>query len=150
MFSMVVTLEVSHCETSPLKAVAEWNIACVVVTLEVSHCETSLLKIVAERNMWIMVVTLEVSHCETSPLKAVASLNMACMVVALEVSHVEMAPYFEVAVVESESHSSTAPDRVESSKLDGQLAEPLLPENMSVVVIDERFQHRSWLNSEAE
>ena len=35
--------------------------------------------------------------------------------VALEVSHVEMSPYLLVAVVESESHSSTAPDRVESS-----------------------------------
>ena len=45
---------------------------CIVVTLEVSHCETSLLNDVASLNISYMVVTLEVSHCEISPLKEVA------------------------------------------------------------------------------
>ena len=48
MYSMVVTLKVSHCETSPLKEVAESNTRYMVDTLEVPHCETSPLKEVAE------------------------------------------------------------------------------------------------------
>ena len=51
MYARVVTLEVSHCETSPLKRVAEPNMSRMVVTIEVSHCETSSLKAVAELNM---------------------------------------------------------------------------------------------------
>ena len=38
-----------------------------VVTLEVSHCETSSLKEVAEKNKLAKLVVLEVSHVETCP-----------------------------------------------------------------------------------
>ena len=48
MRHMVVTLDVSHCEASPLKELAVLNMACVVVTLEVSHCEIPPSNEVAE------------------------------------------------------------------------------------------------------
>ena len=126
---------------------------CMVVTIEVSHCEISLLKEVAEVNICCMVVTFEVSHCETSSLKEVAEENICSMPVALEVSHVEIYPYLASAMVALLSHSSTAPESVSSSNEDtadrvgagvgGQSAEPLLLVNIFVVVIDETSQHRS-------
>ena len=72
------------------------------------------------------------------------------------------------AVVVSLSHSSTASESVESSNEEGvgrgvgngvgdvvgigdeQLAEPLLPVNISVAVTDETSQHRSCSKLEAE
>ena len=84
--------------------------------------------------MFSMVVTLEVSHCEISSLKEdAASLyesqselaqNSSSKLVELEVSQAEICPYWDSTAVESESHSSTAPDRVESSNEDAKL-EPL-------------------------
>ena len=66
---------------------------------------------------------------------------MSCILVTLEVSHVEMCPYLASVVDESESHSFTAPDRVDSSKVEQN--EPLLPVNISVVAIDDTSQHRN-------
>ena len=41
---MLVTIDVSHTETSSLKEMADLNIHVIVVTLEVSHCDISSLK----------------------------------------------------------------------------------------------------------
>ena len=43
MYGMVVTLETSHLEMSPLNDDAEWNIYGMLVTLETSHLEMSPL-----------------------------------------------------------------------------------------------------------
>ena len=80
--------------------------------------------------------------------------DMAVIFVALEVSHVEICPYLASVTVASSSHSSAAPESVESSNDDvvgfgvgdgvgGHATEPLLPANMLVVVTDETSQHRS-------
>ena len=68
--------------------------------------------------MYCMFVVLEVSQREISALNDVAEENMLYMLVTLEVSHVEMCPYLASVAVASLSHSSTAPERVESSKVD--------------------------------
>ena len=104
----------------------------VSVTLEVSHCEISALKEVAEQNSLFIVVALEVSHAEISSLKEPAASvyesqyeslaqKSASKLVALDVSHVEMCPYLASVVVASLSHSSTAPESVESSNDDPKL-----------------------------
>ena len=73
MSAMVVTLDTSHLEMSPLNDEAEVNISCMFVTLETSHLETSLLNNDAEANILAILVTLDTSHLEMSLLNSDAS-----------------------------------------------------------------------------
>ena len=73
MPSMVITLDTSHAEMSPLNDVAEWNMMRMLVTLDTSHLEMSQLNASAWKNISSMSVTLDTSHLETSPVNLFAS-----------------------------------------------------------------------------
>ena len=66
---MVVILDTSQFEISPLNDNAELNIFSVLFTLDISHLEMSPSNDDAEENISTMVVTPETSHLERSPLK---------------------------------------------------------------------------------
>ena len=76
--SMVVTLDTSHLDRSPLNDDARLNIESMVVTLDTSHLDRSLLN-VAYVNILSMLVTLDTSHLERSPLNDDAETNMLAM-----------------------------------------------------------------------
>ena len=92
MPDMVVTLDTSHLEMSPLNDDASWNMAHMEITLDTSHLEMSPLNDAAERNTPSMLITLDTSHLERSLLNDVAQWNMVHMVVTLDTSHLEMSP----------------------------------------------------------
>ena len=64
---MLVTLDTSHFEISPLNDVARMNILDMSFALDTSHFEISPLNKVLKENMWLMSITPEVSHCPIDP-----------------------------------------------------------------------------------
>ena len=72
MYIMLVTLDTSHLERSPLKDDVEWNMPRMVVTLDTSHLEMSPLNLSAPRtasglNNSFISVTAETSHAPIGP-----------------------------------------------------------------------------------
>ena len=90
---MLVTLDTSHFERSPLNENAELNIPYISVTLDTSHFEMSPLKEFAPANMAYILVTLDTSHFEMSPLNDVAELNVRLISVTVETSQDPMGPW---------------------------------------------------------
>ena len=87
------TFDVTHLSQSVrLNDAAPLNIFSILVTLETSHLETSPLNDDAEANMRSMSVTFDTFHLERSPLNVDADLNMYAMVVAFDTSHLERSP----------------------------------------------------------
>ena len=87
-----LAVEVLHLPQSVCaKDDAEANMRIMLVTLDTSHLEMSPLNDDAA-NMPSMVVTLDTSHLEMSPLNDDAEQNMSCMVVTFDTSHLEMSP----------------------------------------------------------
>ena len=86
MCVILVTLEVSKFETSPLKEVASSNIELMSVTLEVSKFDKSLLNKLAPLNIDRILVTLDVFH-NKSPLKELALKNIVLVLATLDVFH---------------------------------------------------------------
>ena len=66
---------------------APLNMMFIMVTLDTSHLERSPLNDDAEANMPIMLVTLDTSHLEMSALNDDAKLNMPAIDVTLDTSH---------------------------------------------------------------
>ena len=64
---MMVTLDTSHVEMSPLNDVAPRNIADMSVTLDTSHFQRSLLNNFAKANMRVMSLMLDASHSPIGP-----------------------------------------------------------------------------------
>ena len=71
---MSVTWAVTHWSTAPSKAELV-KVACSEVTPAVSHCETSPLKAVAFSKVLFMLVMSLTSQSDTSPLNWAASWN---------------------------------------------------------------------------
>ena len=99
---MSATLDVSHEDTSPLKAEPS-NREVMSVTLDVSHEDTSPLKARASKNMCDMSVAAEVFHEDKSPLNTYASLNMPLMFCALDKSGASVALYVMYLALRNES-----------------------------------------------
>ena len=89
---MLITLDTSHFEMSPLNDVAERNISVILVTLDTSHFEMSASNDFAPRNMADMSFTRDTSHFEMSPLKETAEENMRLISVAPDTSHFAIGP----------------------------------------------------------
>ena len=96
MFFIILTLDTSHLERSPLNDDAETNILAIVVTVETSHLEMSPSNSEASPNKFVMSVTLDTSHLEMSPLNPDRDENMLAMLVTLDTSHFERSPLNEV------------------------------------------------------
>ena len=90
---MLITLDTSHFEMSPLNDVAERNIAGMVITLDTSHFERSRLNDFAEKNILPMSFTLDTSHFERSPLNDVVYEKTRPMSATPDTSHSPMAPF---------------------------------------------------------
>ena len=74
--SMFVTLDTSHCDTSPLNDLAPWTAGGDFVR-ESMHAQSQATAGVAHLHMATMSVTLDTFHCDTSPLNELASLTVA-------------------------------------------------------------------------
>ena len=97
IWSMLVTLDTSHLETSQLNDLALANMARMSTTLDTSQFEMSPLNLYAAVNIPSMSWTFNTSHQETSPLKDAAPQNMLLMAVTRDTSHLEMSPTNDVA-----------------------------------------------------
>ena len=64
----------------------------ILVTLDTSHFDRSPLKDVAPRNIEFIFVTLDTSHLEMSPLNDFLSWNKMLMSVILDTSHSPIGP----------------------------------------------------------
>ena len=64
-----------------------------LVTLDTSHFDRSPLNATAPENIWDIVVALDRSHFETSPLNEVAPQNIPDMSVVLDTSHDPIGPF---------------------------------------------------------
>ena len=89
---MLVTLNTSQLDMSPLNAVAQLNIPVMSVTLDTSQSERAPLNDVACMNMRNILVTLDTSHFDISPLKECALANIPLMLVTLDTSHSAIGP----------------------------------------------------------
>ena len=97
---ILVTLDTSHLEMSPLNDDALANMDHVLATLDTSHFEMSPLNDDADPHMDRMLVTLDTSHFERSPLNLFApgtrllfaSTNKLCISATAETSHDPIGP----------------------------------------------------------
>ena len=88
--SLLLAFELTHSTPQSFWSnnAASVNILSILVTLDTSHLERSPLKDVLE-NIPAMSVTLDTSHLERSPLNDVASMNIPAMLATFETSHFE-------------------------------------------------------------
>ena len=117
MYSILVTLDTSHFEMSPLNDSAPWNMRYILLTRDTSHFEMSPLNDCALKNMYSILVTRDTTHCEMFPLNDSAPWNIARILLTRDTFHFEMSPLNDFAyqniahmsVTRDTSHSPMRP-----------------------------------------
>ena len=104
---VMVTLDTSHFEMSPLNDFAPTNIRDISVTLDTSHFERSPLKEV-KANMLCMSVTLDTSQFEISPSNDSLKENILLISVTRDTSHFPIGPCGPSTKKDSSKHVPTA------------------------------------------